>query len=191
MGRLGRQEGFTLLEALIAMTLLAIVTGVLMTVLSSTAHWSNDTQERTALQGEVRFALDALSQDLRQAYVGGSAAAIESAGSTQIVFDSPDRSTPFHLRRISYRLLNGELQRSVATTTNTDGPPWAFAPDFGWVRQVGSVGNSTIFTYLDASGAATTDPTAVRSVAVTLQVRPAADAMPVTYSANVTLRTTQ
>lgn len=189
--RLRREDGLGAVEMLVSVALVGTVGGAMMTMLSTTSHWSTNVKEQSAQQGEVRSALDGLSSDLRQATTGGSGSAVESVSATQFTFDSPDRATPFHLRRISYRLASGQLQRSVATSTNTGGPPWTFGAAGPWLTQAGGIVNAQ-FAFLDSGAAATTVPSAVRSVAVTLQVRAEQDAARLTtYTTNVTLRTPQ
>lgn len=168
---LRREDGFTLLEALVT----TIVTGILLTAMmgsiSSTMHWGNDVQERSVLQTEVRATVDRLAADLRQAYTGDDTAPITAAGPADITFTSPDRSTPLHLRRISYRLQNGAFERSVSDSLTTGGPPWTFGATAGpFVQQVGSVVNQAAFTYADDGGQPTTDPAAIHSVTITLSV---------------------
>jgi type II secretory pathway pseudopilin PulG len=190
--RLRREDGVGAVEMLVSIALVGTVAGALMTMVSTTSHWSTNVKEQSAQQGEVRSALDSLSADLRQATTLGGGSAVESVGATQFTFDSPDRATPFHLRRISYRLVDGELQRSVATSTNTGAPPWNFAAAGPWLTQATGIVNTQPFSFLDAAAAATTTPSAVRSITVTLQMRPERDAARVTtYTTNVTLRTPQ
>jgi Tfp pilus assembly protein PilW len=189
---LRRDDGVTVMEMLVSAALLATVCGSLGAMLTTTSHWSTNVKEQSAQQGEVRAALDALTQDLRQATTGGAGSAVEAVAPTEFTFDSPDRATPFHLRRISYRLAAGELQRSVTTSTNTDGPPWTFAPTGPWVTQATLIGNTTPFAFYDEANAPTTVAADVRSVSVTLQVRPEQGAARLTtYTTNVTLRTPQ
>ena len=112
MTRLRREDGFTLMEMLVTV----IVTGILFTAImgsiSSVMHWGGEVQERSVLQTEVRGAVDRLAADLRQAYTGDATPLIDTAAGSSLVFNSPDRSTPLRLRKISYQLVSGELQRS-------------------------------------------------------------------------------
>ncbi len=125
--RIRTDDGFTLIELLTAMTVFAIVLGIFSMVLSSSIRHSGEIEESGALQAEARSAITSLSQDLRQMYDGDDntlTTPLESISSTQITFVSPDRAQPFHLRRISYRLLAGKLERATLTSTDTDGSPW-------------------------------------------------------------------
>jgi prepilin-type N-terminal cleavage/methylation domain-containing protein len=189
MTRLRREDGFTLMEMLVTV----IVTGILFTAImgsiSSVMHWGGEVQERSVLQTEVRGAVDRLAADLRQAYTGDATPLIDTAGATSLVFNSPDRSTPLHVRKISYQLVAGELQRAVATSTNAGSGPWTFGLAGPWEAQVGSIVNTTLFTYLDAAGAVTTDPARVKSVAITVTIATKnARTRQFTYRTSVTLR---
>lgn len=190
---LRREDGFTLIEALVT----TIVTGILLTTMmgavSSTMHWGNDVQERSVLQTEVRATVDRLAADLRQAYTGDASAPIATASPTGITFTSPDRGTPLHLRRISYRLQNGALERSVTDSLTTSGPPWTFAATPGpFIRQVGSVVNQMPFTYADDAGLPTTDPAAIHSVTIAVSVATRdTQSRQFTYRTTVTIRATR
>jgi type II secretory pathway pseudopilin PulG len=189
-----RSEGaFTIPELLVGMVILLIVLVGFGQVLMNTSKTSNRVEEQAMLQNDVRSALDRLTSDLREATNTHQTSPVGAATPTTLTFDAPDRSTPFHLRRISYRLNAGRLERSTITSTSTGGWPWTFpvtpAP---WVSQLGSITNGAVFTYYDQNGAATADPNAVVSVRVTLAVRPKqTQAATSTFSALVTIRTLQ
>jgi hypothetical protein len=94
------------------------------------------------------------------------------------------------LRRISYRLVNGQLQRSVTLSSNTGAAPWTFPAASGpWQRRLDSIVNDAVFSYADSTGAATTDPAKVKTVTITVTVATyAAKARQATYTTAVTLR---
>jgi prepilin-type N-terminal cleavage/methylation domain-containing protein len=187
-----RERGFTLIEMLVTIVFVGVLFAAFALVVGSGLRHGKQVEEESTLQTEVRGAIDRLSADLRQAYTGEDGViAIESISPTQITFLSPDRSTPFRLRRISYRLQNGTLQRALAVSSDTDGPPWVIPGLSGWANEAGSIVNSSLFTYLDAAGAATNDPAEVRTINVTVVV--ATVAQPTrqsTYETSVTLRAT-
>ena len=108
------------------------------------------------LQGEVRAAVDGLAKDLRQAYTGNGNPGLEKMLPAQLQFLSPDRQTPFHLRRVNYKLSNRTLQRASALSTNTGAPPWTFPALSAYRDEVGSVANTTVFKYYDAAGVVAT-----------------------------------
>lgn len=187
------ERGFTLPELLVAMTLLAIVLGAFGQMLITSSKTSNRVEEQAALQAEVRASVDRLTTDFRQATTAGAASPVESVSSTAFTFDSPDRATPFRLRRISYRVVNGQLERSTTLSNNTDGPPWFWSgTPATWTPELTSITNASPFTFYDSSGAATTTLSAVHSMRVTLTVAPLqAQGGQNTYSALVTIRTLQ
>jgi prepilin-type N-terminal cleavage/methylation domain-containing protein len=184
------QRGFTLTEVLVAMIFIGVLFAVFATVVSSTLRHNDEISEQTTLQAEARAAIDQIAQDLRQAYTGDEAVApIESVSATQITFLSANRTEPMHLRRVSYRLSSGALQRRQAISTDTDGPPWVIPSLPSWQTRVSSVVNSTVFTYYDADGDVTTTPADVVTVGVTLTV--ASGSAPdrrFTYQSSVSIR---
>jgi type II secretory pathway pseudopilin PulG len=175
-----RQGGVTLIELVVVMPMLTILLGGLTFALVRTMHWNDQVTEQTVQQSDARAALSTLVSDLRQAYKGDGVpvstfAPTGSGGATQITFYSPDRTTPYHLRMISYQLVNGSLQRQVTTSSNTDGPPWTFPATGPWTTVLTKVVNSDVFTFYDASDPAvqvtdTADVSLIESVVVKLRV---------------------
>jgi prepilin-type N-terminal cleavage/methylation domain-containing protein len=189
---LGGEDGFTLVEMLTAMTVFSILIAVFATTFGSAIRHSDEIEEQSNLQVETRAAITFLSQDLRQVYDGDAnvlTSPIESIGPTQITFLTPDRATPFHMRRLSYRLTGGQFERAMATSSDTDGYPWSIPALGSYRKLVGSVANATAFTYKDAAGLTTAVPANVRTVHVTLTVATnTTPARQYTYQTNVSLR---
>jgi prepilin-type N-terminal cleavage/methylation domain-containing protein len=186
------EDGFTLVEMLTAMTVFSILIAVFAMTFSSAIRHSDEVEEQSSLQAETRAAITFVSQDLRQVYDGDAnvlTSPVESISSTQITFLTPDRVTPFHMRRLSYRLNAGQFERAMATSSDTDGYPWSIPALGSYKKLVGSVTNATAFTYKDAAGLTTAVPANVRTVHVTLTV--ATNTTPTrqyTYQTNVSLR---
>jgi type II secretory pathway component PulJ len=189
---LRREEGFTVVELLSAMTVFAIVLAIFAMVLSSAIRHSGEVEEQSNLQVEARSAIAFVSSDLRQVYDGDANVAtspIESIGPTQITFLSPDRAQPFHLRRVSYRLSAGEFQRAMATSTDTDGAPWSIPVLSSYQKLVGSVVNGTVFAYKKADGTTATTPLDVKTLDITLTVATqTASSRQYTYKTSATVR---
>lgn len=186
------ERGFTIVELLATMAVMSVVLTVFAQVLITTSHTSTRVQEQTALQNQVRASVDRLTTDFRQATNTNGTSPVESLSGTTLTFDSPDRMTPFHLRRISYQLVGGVLQRSVTTSTDNDGWPWVWPAAGPWTQEVGSVTNATPFVFLDLNGAVTTDTNAVRSLRITLTVAPkVSQGGSTSYTALVSIRTLQ
>lgn len=190
---LREERGFTAVELMAAMAVLGIVMAAFGQMLITSSKTSNRVEEQATLQNEVRAAVDRLTTDFRQATNADGTSPVESLSGTTLTFDSPDRMTPFHLRRVSYRLSNGQLERSASTSTDNDGWPWVWPTGTAaWAPEVGSVVNATVFTFYDANGAVTTDPTAVRSARVSLTVAPRqTQGGSASYTAIVSVRTLQ
>jgi prepilin-type N-terminal cleavage/methylation domain-containing protein len=184
------QSGFTLTEMLVAMIFIGVLFAVFATVVSSTIRHNDEIEEQTVLQAEARGAIDQIAQDLRAAYTGDDTVApIESLSATQITFLSPDRKTPMHLRRVSYRLSGGTLQRRQAISSDTDGAPWVIPTLPSWGTRVQRVVNSTVFTYYDEDGVVTNVPANVATVGITVTVATATSSTrQFTYQSSVSLR---
>jgi prepilin-type N-terminal cleavage/methylation domain-containing protein len=187
------ERGFTVVELLVGMTMLAIVLTAFGQMLITSSKTSSRVEEQAALQAEVRASVDRLTTDFRQATTTGAASPVESVSSTAFTFDSPDRRTPFHLRRIAYRVVNGQLERSTTISTDTDGYPWVWPVTPGaWIPELTSITNASPFAFYDASGVATTTMSAVHSMRITLSVAPRqTQGGTNTYSTLVTIRTLQ
>lgn len=191
--RLIAEDGFTLIETLVTMAIMGIVMAAFSQTLIVSSKTSNRIEEQATLQNEVRVAVDRLTMDLRQATNTNGTSSVENLGATDLTFVSPDRATPFHLRRITYRLVNGQLERSSLTSTDTDGWPWVWpATPATFYPVLGSVTSTSLFTAYDAAAVATTDPNAVRSVRVAVTVAPLqSQGGSASYAALVSIRTLQ
>jgi type II secretory pathway component PulJ len=187
-----REGGFTMIELLASMFILT--TGVLVAwsaIMTSTVKSAGRAQQLAGLQTEVRFAVNALAADLRQAQCKDTITnPVSTSTATQVTFWSADRLTPYHLRQVSYRLSSGQLQRQIATSTNTGGPPWTMGATGGWSTLVSGITNASIFTYKTAANVATTTASQVASANINLVIAPPAGlgGSRATYQTNVALR---
>lgn len=190
--RLRAEDGLSVIEMLITMAVLGIFFATFATIVGSSITHSSEIQEQAILQTEVRAAVDSLSADLRQATTAGdpSLARISVATGTQLTFLSPDRAQPMHLRRIAYQVTGGQLQRSVATSSNT-AAPWTFPAAGSWAPLARSIVTTTppVFTYFDANGASTAVLANIRTIRIRIPVATvAAPGRLLTYDTRVTLR---
>jgi len=187
------ERGFTIVEMLATMAVMGIVLAVFAQLLVTSSNTSSRVEEQATLQNDMRAAVDRLTTDFRQATNAFGTSPVESLSATTLTFDSPDRMTPFHLRRISYRLASGELDRSSTTSTDSDGWPWIWPLGTpAWTTEIGSVRSTSAFTFYDANGAVTTDPTAVRSARISITVAPRqTQGGSASYTALVSIRTLQ
>jgi len=184
-----RDGGFTLVEVMVATSILGVVLALVFTSLNGGVRQAADAQSRAVIEADVRVTADAFVRDLRQAYTGDSSLnRIESMSATQITFYSPDRLSPFHLRKISYKLNGTDLQRSTTVSTDTDGFPWVFGTAGGYVTQLQYVRNTSVFAYRDAVGNTTTDPTAVSVVDLVLSVDQDTTRGPAAYAYSTTVQ---
>lgn len=170
---LREEHGFTLMELMIVLPMMTLILGSLVWLLSSFAGSSGQTQEETTLQTEARAAMTTLASEIRSAFVGDGTSPIIAATPTSITFYSPDSyptvvsgttETSFHLRKITYSVVGGTLERQQTTSTNTypSGPPWTWPGAAGpQTSVVGPVTNGDVFTYYSAAGAQASPPTAL------------------------------
>jgi type II secretory pathway pseudopilin PulG len=171
-----RERGFLLIELLMVIVFLAVIFGVFAVMLSTTVIHNGEISAESALQTELRAAADSMAAEIRQAYTGDDTwYPIESLSSTTIQFITPDRATPFHVRRVAYRVNGGKLERAFTTSTNTAGPPWTWSGGGAvgaYARLTDSIVNTDVLTYQDAAKQATTDPKKVRRVIIKLVISP-------------------
>ncbi len=190
--RASGERGFTVIEMLVSMAVLGVFFATFATVISSSIRHGSQIQEEAVLQTEVRASIDTLAADLRQATAGGDTALsrLSTATGTQLTFLSPDRAAQMHLRRISFQVTGGKLQRAIATSTNT-ATPWSIPALGTWSTLARSIVTTGIpvFTYFDANGASTSVAANVRTVRIRVTVATAANqARTFTYDTRVTLR---
>lgn len=184
-------RGYTLIEVMVATSILGIVLLLVYGALGSGVQQAADVEARNQVQSEVRVVADAFVRDFRQAYTGhASLGRVQSIGPTQVTFYSPDRATPFHVRKISYQLVGTTLQRSVTTSTDTDGFPWVFGTTGPYVTVLDGLRNTTVFTFRDTAGLPTTVAANVAVVQLDLTVdhNPARPPGALSYSTSVALR---
>jgi hypothetical protein len=178
---------------LVSMMVLGFFFAAFATVIGSSIVHGTEIQEQAVLQTEVRAAVDSLVADVRQASVAGdtSLARISTATSTQLTFLSPDRALPMRLRRISYQVTGGQLQKAIARSTNTSAP-WTIPALGSWsgplVRSIVTTG-TPVFRYYDAAGASTAVAANIRTIRIRITVTPAsAPGSPLSYETRVWLR---
>jgi type II secretory pathway component PulJ len=177
------------MELLVTTALMGILGTGMAATMHMTTQWSSEMTEEAALQNEVRSTLDRMASELRQAYTGDGTAVLSTMTATQITFTSPDRSSPFHLRRISYRVSGGRLERAFVTSSDSDGPPWSIGALGSWIKQLSGVTSTTVFTYKDEDGATTTTASQVARVDIAITVKSATTPYRTfSYSTSVGLR---
>jgi prepilin-type N-terminal cleavage/methylation domain-containing protein len=166
-----QQSGFTLVELSVTVALLMLVLVPTLMSLSSSERSTGDLRKSTEARAQARHAVDAIARELRQAQTGDPAlTAVTSISPTAITFHSPDKSTPFRLRRITYQITGTALTRSEAWSTNAGTPPWTFGPATAPVAVIENVRAGSSFTGKTRSGTPTSLAADVRVVNVTVVV---------------------
>jgi prepilin-type N-terminal cleavage/methylation domain-containing protein len=151
---LRKEGGFTLVEIVIAISLLSILITLFAMMLSTTVARSSTIAEQATLESQGRAVVDVLAADLKQATCSGSTAPIVTASGTALTFYSPDRLSPYHLREIFYQLSGGVLTRRVSFSQFTGGPTtttWGTMSAGTPVTALSSVANAAIFDFSDNS----------------------------------------
>jgi prepilin-type N-terminal cleavage/methylation domain-containing protein len=164
--RPAHQDGFTLVELLVAMVLVGVVAaGVYASFISGVeASSSRDTQARA--QNDARMAMEEFTRDVRQAVspdgVIAPVAAAPTSTSIELWVDN-NRSltaTTVTPKRVRYRLSGTNFVRQVLTGTVWSGEE-ILAPAV-------ANGSTALFTAVDTDGAATTIPGAVATISLRL-----------------------
>ena len=142
-----QQQGLTLVELMIALTLGLIVIAVVVGVFFSTSQNSRQNEALAAVQDNARFALDAIARDLAMAGYWGGVRPIDAALNIRI---------------------SAAARAAAATATGTCGPAGE-APDV-WLLDLASPlafrnhGDTQLPCLVDASVQANTDVLVIRRV---------------------------
>ena len=141
MSALKRQHGFTLIEALVAMSLAMVVFGATLTILNVYMRQSNGVTQRFDAQNQARLAVDRIVRQLRNvASPLSSPKLLERATPYDIVFETIGASTasnPSGTERVRYCVpsdtasgssSNWELISQVQTVATSSNDPWSNDP---------------------------------------------------------------
>lgn len=188
-------RGVTLIELSIAMVISTLVMVAAYDMFATASIRTAELSARTTAENSARQALDALVKDARQSSTGrADLPRVQTAHEGAFVFYSPDASQPaVHLRRIEYEVVDGTLRRRTTVSVNGVDDPWAGRESWTWdvagqwVDVVQDVVGNTLFTYRDASGAATNDPQAVQTISVELVIDPNGSRAPGVQSYELTI----
>lgn len=120
----GRQQGFTLMEILVAMAIFAVVGSISAALMSQVLANDERMGQRSQRLGEVQRAMSVLKRDLMQItdrpvrdMLGDSLPAVEIGSDGLIEFSrlgwrNPLRSHRAEVQRVAYRMHEGDLQRT-------------------------------------------------------------------------------
>jgi prepilin-type N-terminal cleavage/methylation domain-containing protein len=184
----GDQRGFTLIELIVAMSLMMIVLGATLTAFTDFTNANQRVEQQNDAQNRARLASDALARELRNmaSPTDGLTNAIDKAESYDLVFKSVDQALPGgsqntrSLRRIRYCFdsslpTNGRLWRQVQTWTSSTVPAvlsTASCPGSGWPTTIlvadkmsNRVGGADrpVFSYLYRGGQTTPNILSLRT----------------------------
>ncbi|MEZ5081286.1 MAG: prepilin-type N-terminal cleavage/methylation domain-containing protein [Thermoleophilia bacterium] len=156
------QRGFTLVELLISMILMAVFGLVLVGFFTASSNQATTHQSQAIAQEDARSATELMSRELRQAIMPdptGTMPPVESLTPTSITFHIDTRRTPGNLggvlpRKVRYRLVGTDLVRDIAQPIGSS-PPFSFTGYAGATVIAANVTNgaSAIFSGFSDSGA--------------------------------------
>jgi prepilin-type N-terminal cleavage/methylation domain-containing protein len=163
------EYGFTLIEMIVVMVLLGITIPMCATTMSAVINRTTRVQTQNIDTTEARAALNLFVSDFQTASYGDTTTTpVISYLASSITFYSPDRMSPYHMRRVKYWVQGTSLMRQVTTSTNTSttGPPWSgIGSDTGpiFTLVTGISNTASIFQYCGQNTAemalANTNPT--------------------------------
>ncbi len=167
--------GFTLVELTVSIAIFIVVMSIALGEISNGVARSRKVDLAANDDATARLVVDGIVREIRQASTGDPALAVVTAiSATSITFHTPDAKQPKHLRRITYRLVAGVLQRSEVVSSNTGAAPWVFpATAVNWRNVLANVTNTDLFTYWTSGSPPTVavTPSAVSSVSLHIDVR--------------------
>jgi hypothetical protein len=129
VSRLGEERGTSLVEVAVASLLLMLLLLPLLRFFDSSVAGAGALQASNHLQADGRLVVDQLTRELRQAYTGTESLAPVAVSGGHLTLYSPDTTTPFHLRRIEYEVVDGTLRRRTTSSVETSCPDMAAACD--------------------------------------------------------------
>ena len=159
----GGEEGFTLVELMMVVLLMALLGVALHTSLDALVRVTRTTQDKSSVSDEVRTAMEAMARDLRAANPIDDIAPASVVDYQRKVTFSVFCSTPGtagcgtnRLRRVTYQVVGNRLERVVGTTTTVlIGPNTQTAVPVD--QRLGAVVNPAsepVFAYFDNTGTA-------------------------------------
>lgn len=144
-------SGFTLIEMLIAVGILAVIIVAIASFLANYGRTSDVLNIQLALQSEARNITDQMANDLRKAnYASNGAYAIDSATAVSIVFYS-NINNDSYLEKVRYFISGNNLQKGVIVPT---GNPLVYNPANEAVVILSkreANGASALFEYYDSA----------------------------------------
>lgn len=143
------ERGFTLVEVMISLSIFVAVMALIFAQLSNSVAQTASIDQATVANSTARLAMDVMTRELRQASTGDETLSpVETISATGLTFYTPDRQEPVHLRKISYRVVAGALERSEVTSTNSGTAPWSFpVTTASFVPVFRGVTNTNVFSY--------------------------------------------
>jgi prepilin-type N-terminal cleavage/methylation domain-containing protein len=180
------QSGYTLIETMIAMSLLLVVVAAALGVLNSMQRASMFTTDRFTAEGEAQTIADRITKDLRAAVTASATgAAFASADVNDVTFYAnladPNGPTRLHAYLTLQAGTNVYLFHEDSTSANTGGSPGNYTYTATPTTRIDGKYIDTsqpIFSYFDANGNPITTPItttaslrSIDSVGINIRVR--------------------
>lgn len=164
--RAAHQDGYSLIELLVAMVLVGVVAAAVYASFMSGVEASSSRDSQARAQNDARMAMEEFTRDVRQAVspdgLVAPVAAAPTSTSVELWVDN-NRSitaTTASPVRVRYRLSGTNLVRQVYS-----GAAWS-AEEI--LAQAVANGSTPLFTAVDVDGAATSIPGAVATISLRL-----------------------
>jgi prepilin-type N-terminal cleavage/methylation domain-containing protein len=191
-------DGFTLIELMVAMVIMVVLGGAMTATMTSVARNDVTSTSRIRATAQAQVIIDRLTKDLRAAAVpaGGTGTAVSYADAKNLTLyaDFTDGTGP---RQIAITVTGGPLNATLAedTTLASAGGTYTGAAQHRVDSTDVNISSGTLFTFYRADNSVLTVPVAapgqIVSVGITLVAQEPGLSVPVTVTTRVYLRNAQ
>jgi prepilin-type N-terminal cleavage/methylation domain-containing protein len=178
------QSGFTMIEVLIAMALLAIVATTMYQLMFSAVRSTDEAEDIVRTSEEARLGLNRMTRDTREGQVFDLSAS-DNTYSVQVDFDGDGSyaNTPGNYEVLEFKyswaqraiLLNGEVlvrgAEPIGSTATTEGDPAVFSFTSNNLQYDANLDGITTGNELTGADLDSEDPTLYSNVEFAFQVR--------------------
>lgn len=120
--RARREEGFTLVELMVAVTILAIITGVIAAAMMVSFRTTDEANDRLARAHDVQISTSAFASDVQSAdtvLIGAGTPACGAAADLSFVWTDPNAAPAPVVNVASYRIEGTRLLRTYCRSGGT------------------------------------------------------------------------
>lgn len=171
------EAGFTTVELMVAISVLAVVTAGAMGLIVRAMQVSNQTTQRVVVTTDLQRSVERVTRNVR------AADPISTATPTQLRVTVHDSAAA--RRVITYTLAGGTLSQRVQTYTS---PTSAAASSDVTTAVVGGLTNTTVFTYTTATGTPWTSGSPATIAHVEVMLATSVNSRPVQLTSSAQVR---